>query len=109
MPTWHPVKRPTGVIKPHLEVVSNDLYARCMADSLDTALAPLVAHIRGISDERAQFEEMESAEERFLAVKRMLLQEMALGLRAQGKKWKEIGEIMGGVTYQRAFQIGRGQ
>jgi hypothetical protein len=80
-----------------------------MADSLDTSLAPLADHVRSISDHQARFEEIEAAEARFLNLKRTLLQEVALGLRAEGKKWKEIGEIMGGVTYQRAFQLGRRQ
>ena len=36
-------------------------------------------------------------------------QEIARGFKDQGKTWKEIGEIMGGVTYQRAHQFGRGE
>jgi hypothetical protein len=80
-----------------------------MANSLDTALAPLADHIRAIGDHRERYEEIEAAEQHFLALKRALLQEVALGLRAQGKKWKEIGDTLGGVTYQRAFQMGRGQ
>lgn len=80
-----------------------------MTDSLDSALEPLADHIRGIGDHQARFAEVEAAERLFLALKRALLQEIALGLRAEGKKWKEIGEVMGGVTYQRAFQMGRGQ
>lgn len=80
-----------------------------MADSLDNALAPLAAHIRGIEDLPERFAEIEAAEQRVLILKRALLREVALGLRAEGKKWKEIGDIMGRVTYQRAFQMGRGQ
>lgn len=80
-----------------------------MADSLDIAFAPLADHIRAIGDHRERFEEIEAAEAHFLRLKRSLLQEVALGLRAEGKKWKEIGQIMGDVTYQRAFQMGRGQ
>lgn len=80
-----------------------------MPDSLDDALAPLAAHIRSIDDHGKAFAEWEIAEQRILALKRVLLREIALGLRAEGKKWKEIGAIMGDVTYQRAFQIGRGE
>jgi hypothetical protein len=80
-----------------------------MTDSLDKALAPLATHIRAIDDYPTRYQEIEAAEERFRALKRLLLQETALGLRAEGKKWKEIGAIMGGVTYQRAFQIGHGE
>jgi hypothetical protein len=80
-----------------------------MTDPLDAALAPLADHIRGISDLPARFAEVEEAERRVLVLKRALLQEVAIGLRAEGKKWKEIGSIMGSVSYQRAFQIGRGE
>lgn len=80
-----------------------------MADSLDSAFEPLAAHIRDVSDLHERYGEVEAAEQVFLALKRVLLQEIALGFRAEGKKWKEIGSIMGDVTYQRAFQIGRGQ
>lgn len=98
---------PTPVFKRTLEGKQVALYARLMTDSLDAALAPLAAHIRGISDHRARYGEIEAAEERFRSLKHMLLKEIALEMRAQGSKWKEIGDTLGGVTYQRAFQIGR--
>lgn len=78
-----------------------------MTDPLDKALTPLADHIREISDLPARYKAIEAAEESFLTLKRLLLQEVALGMRAEGMKWKEIGAIMGNVTYQRAFQIGR--
>lgn len=80
-----------------------------MADSLDNALAPFAAYIRGIDNLPERFAELEVAEQRILVLRRALLREVALGLRAEGKKWKEVGDTMGGVTYQRAFQMGRGQ
>lgn len=79
-----------------------------MADSLNDALTPLAVHIRNIGDHPARYAEIEAAEKQFRALKRALLREVAMGMRAEGKKWKEIGSIMGGVTYQRAFQIGHG-
>lgn len=36
-------------------------------------------------------------------------QEIATGLKDGERTWKEIGDIMGGVTYQRAHQFGRGK
>ncbi|MGW2861908.1 hypothetical protein [Streptomyces sp. NPDC001205] len=80
-----------------------------MTDSLDAALAPVAAHIRAISGHRARYEEIEAAEECFRTLKRALLREIALEMRAEKRKWKEIGDTLGGVTYQRAFQIGHGE
>ncbi|MFJ1647970.1 hypothetical protein [Streptomyces sp. NPDC088258] len=80
-----------------------------MTDSLDAALAPLHAHLRAISDLSDRYTAIREAEDEFEKLKRTHLQEVALGLRAEGKKWKEAGAIMGGVSYQRAFQYGRGE
>ncbi|MEU1088922.1 hypothetical protein ABZ401_19165 [Streptomyces sp. NPDC005892] len=80
-----------------------------MTESLDDSFAPLNAHLRAIGDLSERYRTIRDAEGMFEALKRTQLQEVAQGLRAEGKKWKEIGEIMGGVSYQRAFQYGRGE
>lgn len=80
-----------------------------MTDSLEASLAPLHAHLRAISDLSERYEAIRDAEDLFENLKRTQLQEVARGLRAEGKKWKEVAAIMGGVTYQRAFQYGRGE
>lgn len=80
-----------------------------MTDSLDAALAPLHAHLRGIGDLGERYQAIREVEHAFEALKRTHLQEVAQGLRAEGKTWKETGQIMGGVTYQRAFQYGKGE
>ncbi|MEV5944602.1 hypothetical protein [Streptomyces sp. NPDC051994] len=80
-----------------------------MTDSLDSAFAALATHIRSISGHGPRYNEIEAAETSFLALKRALLREIALEMRAEKKTWKEIGDTLGGVTYQRAFQIGRGE
>ena len=105
-PQWRRVN-PTPVFKRALEGKQVALYAHFMTDSLNAALAPLAAHIRGIGDHRARYGEIEAAEELFRSLKHALLKEIALEMRAKGSKWKEIGDTLGGVTYQRAFQIGR--
>ncbi|MDX2732854.1 hypothetical protein [Streptomyces sp. PA03-2a] len=80
-----------------------------MTHSLDAALAPLHAYLRAISDLSERYKAIREAEDAFENLKRTQLQEVAQGLRADGKKWKEVAEIMGGVSYQRAFQYGRGE
>lgn len=80
-----------------------------MTDSLNAALAPLHAHLRAIGDLSERYKAIREVEDLFEDLKRTQLQEVAQGLRAEGKKWKEVGAIMGGVTYQRAFQYGKGE
>ncbi|WP_326768828.1 hypothetical protein OG978_33670 [Streptomyces sp. NBC_01591] len=80
-----------------------------MTDSLDAAFAPLHAHLRAISDFSERYQAIRNAENEFENLKRAHLKEVAQGLRAEGKKWKEVAEIMGGVSYQRAFQYGQGE
>ncbi|MFF3359515.1 hypothetical protein ACFYWN_44730 [Streptomyces sp. NPDC002917] len=80
-----------------------------MTDSLDAALAPVHAYLRVISDLGERYKAIRDAEEAFETLKRAQLQEVAQGLRTEGKKWREVAEIMGGVSYQRAFQYGQGE
>jgi hypothetical protein len=84
-----------------------------MADSSDAPFAPFDARLRAVEDltERwAAFVDLaEYLDDELEAFRVRQRQEIALGFRAEGKKWKEIGEIMGGVTYQRAHQFGKGE
>lgn len=84
-----------------------------MADSPDAPFAQYEDQLREVTDlhqrwaayvARAKWLEREL--ENF---RRRQRQEIALGFKGQGKTWKEIGELMGGVTYQRAHQFGRGE
>jgi hypothetical protein len=77
-----------------------------MTDSLEAALAPLRDYLRSISEPHQRYEQIREASR---TITRDELQRLALDLRGDGKKWKEIGAIMGGVTYQRAFQYGKGE
>lgn len=84
-----------------------------MADSPDTPFAPYDEQLRAIPDlyERwdAYVDRAKWLERELESFRRRQRQEIARGFKDQGKTWKEIGEIMGGVTYQRAHQFGRGE
>jgi hypothetical protein len=84
-----------------------------MADSPDAPFAPFDERLRAVEDltERwAAFVDLAKyLDDELEAFRVRQRQEIALGFRAEGKKWKEIGEIMGGVTYQRAHQFGKGE
>ena len=84
-----------------------------MADSLDAPFAPFDDRLRAVedlTDRWAAFVDLaKQLDEGLEAFRVRQRQEIALGFRAEGKKWKEIGEIMGGVTYQRAHQFGKGE
>ncbi|MFE8961770.1 hypothetical protein [Streptomyces iakyrus] len=84
-----------------------------MADSPDTPYAPYDEQLRAIGDlnERwsAYLKLAKQLEDELELWRRRQRQEIALGFREQDKTWKEIGEIMGGVTYQRAHQFGKGE
>ncbi|MFD5491572.1 hypothetical protein ACFWH4_01190 [Streptomyces sp. NPDC127091] len=82
-------------------------------DSPDTPFTPYDEQLRAITDlhERwaAYVERADFLEQELEAFRKRQRQEIAQGFRGQGKTWKEIGEIMGRVTYQRAHQFGRGK
>jgi hypothetical protein len=84
-----------------------------MADSPDTPYARYEDQLREITDlpDRwaAYLELAKHLEDELEMFRRRQRQEIALGFKGQGKTWKEIGEIMGGVTYQRAHQFGKGE
>jgi hypothetical protein len=84
-----------------------------MADSHDAPFAPFDERLRAVEDltERwlAFVNLAKHLEEELELFRRRQRQEIALGLKADEKTWKEIGQIMGGVSYQRAFQFGKGE
>jgi hypothetical protein len=84
-----------------------------MADSPDAPFTQYEDQLREIEDlhERwnAYVARAKWLEGELEAFRRRQRQEIAMGFKGQGKTWKEIGEIMGGVTYQRAHQFGRGK
>ncbi len=84
-----------------------------MADSPDTPYARYEDELGEINDlhERwaAYVEQSKWLERELELYRRRQRREIARGFKDQGKTWKEIGEIMGGVTYQRAHQFGKGE
>ncbi|WP_416477017.1 hypothetical protein [Streptomyces sp. LKA04] len=84
-----------------------------MADSLDAPFAPYEDQLRAITDLHDRWEayvdQAKHLERELESYRKRQRQEIATGLKAQGKTWKEVGEVMGGVTYQRAHQFGRGE
>lgn len=84
-----------------------------MADSPDAPFTQHEDQLRKIEDlhERwaAYIDRAKWLEHELENFRRRQRQEIARGFKDQGKTWKEIGEIMGGVTYQRAHQFGRGK
>ncbi|MFL6096011.1 MAG: hypothetical protein ACJ71Y_11235 [Blastococcus sp.] len=84
-----------------------------MADSPDAPFTRYDDQLRAIPDlkERwgAYVEVSKQLERELEAFRRRHRQEIATGLKNGERTWKEVGEIMGGVTYQRAHQFGRGE
>lgn len=74
-------------------------------DSVDA----LIAELDAISDPIERFREVSDAEERLDAGLRGVRQRIAVELRGGGMKYREIGEVMGGVSAQRAEQIAKGR
>lgn len=84
-----------------------------MADSPDTPYARYEDELRAITDLNERWvaftEKAKYLEEELELFRRRQRQEIARGFRDEKKTWKEIGQIMGGVTYQRAHQFGKGE
>jgi hypothetical protein len=84
-----------------------------MADSPDAPFTRYDDQLRAIADlnERwaAYLGLAEFLEAELELWRRRQRQEIARGFRDEGKTWKEIGELMGGVSFQRAFQYGKGE
>ena len=80
-----------------------------MNDSPDSDFAQLTDRLRGITDLSERYSAIREAERKFKALMRLHLAEVAQGLKDEGRTWPQVAAIMGGVTYQRAYQISRGE
>ncbi|NED75351.1 hypothetical protein G3I51_24110 [Streptomyces sp. SID9944] len=84
-----------------------------MADLPDTPYATYDEQLRAIPDLTERWNAFvglaKHLEEKLEEFRRRQRQEIAQGFKAEGKTWREIGEVMGGVTYQRAHQFGKGE
>ena len=84
-----------------------------MADSPDAPFTRYDDELRAIADlnERwvAYLDRAKFLEDELELWRRRQRREIALAFRDEGKTWKEIGAAMGGVSFQRAFQYGKGE
>ncbi|MEU2566595.1 hypothetical protein [Streptomyces althioticus] len=80
-----------------------------MTQALDTAIAAVDDALAGIQDPVRRNDAMREAEAKLSEVFKRHRRGVANDLYAQGKKWREVGETLGGVSAQRAWQISRGE
>ncbi|TFI30128.1 hypothetical protein [Streptomyces sp. 4R-3d] len=80
-----------------------------MTDSVDATLDLLNEQLRAKSDLAERYTAVRDVEKKVKAAVTLHLQEIAKGLKSEGRTWPQVGEIMGGVTYQRAHQISKGE
>ncbi|MFJ8929278.1 hypothetical protein ACIRLA_22135 [Streptomyces sp. NPDC102364] len=74
-------------------------------DSVDA----LIAELDAISDPAERFRVAAATEAHFDAGLRGVRQRIAIQLYDSGKTYREAGEVMGGVSAQRAEQIAKGR
>lgn len=75
---------------------------------INAQLDKVVAELRAIEDPVKRYHAVNRFQEQWQLAIKERKRRFALDLREQGKSWREIGEIMGGLSSQRAEQISRG-
>ncbi|MEU9495443.1 hypothetical protein AB0L83_21920 [Streptomyces sp. NPDC052071] len=83
-----------------------------MASSTDTAVAHIVESFDALDAIDDPIERYKASRQAGVAADdrlRVVRQRIALELKSDGKTWREIGQIMDGVTAQRAEQISKGR
>ncbi|MFE3657249.1 hypothetical protein [Streptomyces sp. NPDC059165] len=80
-----------------------------MTQTLDAAIANVADTINGTGDPLERLQVLRDAETKIGEVFKAARQRIANDLYAQGKPWREVGELMGGLSAQRAWQISRGE
>jgi len=80
-----------------------------MTQTLDAAIANVADAIDGTGDPLERLQLVREAESKLGDVFKAARQRIAQALYAQGKPWREVGELMGGLSAQRAWQISRGE
>jgi len=80
-----------------------------LLDTAAAATAPLDSALGDIDEPVERYEAIRELEDHFERFIKGQLQKTALWMKHErGMTWREIGEVMGGVTAQRAEQISRG-
>ncbi|MFH8751072.1 hypothetical protein ACH4GK_31975 [Streptomyces rimosus] len=80
-----------------------------MTDTLDAAIADVVGALDAIADPVERYQAMPSVKTKVDDALRGVRQRIALELHGQGKPWREVGQLMGNVSAQRAWQMSRGE
>lgn len=78
-----------------------------MTESPDVAVASVAAALDGITDPAERFRATLDTQKLFDAALKGIRQRIALQLKEQ-MTWRQVGEVMGEVSAQRAEQISRG-
>ncbi|QQN79746.1 hypothetical protein [Streptomyces sp. XC 2026] len=79
-----------------------------MTTELEPVIAQLVDRIERVDDMDQRHQLVQEAEQAVPKALRAIRQRMAQQMRADGMTWKQIGQVLGGVSVQRAEQISRG-
>ena len=89
--------------------MSDELYSPCMTTKQDP-VDVLIAELDAISDPVNRFQKVVEVEERVDVGLRAVRQRIAVQLYNDGERtYREVGQIMGGVTASRAEQIVKGR
>lgn len=76
-------------------------------DELMEFTATLPERLRSIPDPADRYAALVEAEERKDLLVKASLREVAVNLKSHGLTWREVGNVMGGVSSQRAHQISK--
>lgn len=91
-----------------LEDSARGLYSQVMTETLASAIASVVGALDAIEDPTERFQVTKEAEDVLKSEMRGVRQRIALQLKNEhGITWREVGDIMGGVSPQRAEQISK--
>jgi hypothetical protein len=80
-----------------------------MTDSWEATIELLDQQIAAIGDPVKQHEAIKEAGIRVNAKLHTQLRALASRLKAQGRTWTQVGELLGDVSAQRAHQISKGE
>lgn len=77
-------------------------------EAIDAEINKMMADLRAIEDPVARYHAATQLQKDWRIAIAERKKRFALDLRDQGRSWREVGEIMGGLSSQRAEQISRG-
>jgi hypothetical protein len=80
-----------------------------MNPSLEAAADNIRDTLNAITDPSLRYEGLVTLEVLITAAIQEARRQVAHDLHAEGRSWRQVGEVMGGVTPQRAHQISQGR